>query len=171
MSVVKQLKTRLGANAVPIHLAIGAEEDFRGVVDLVKMKAINWSEADQGMTFTYEDIPVDMLDLAEEWREHLVSEAAEASEELMDKYLEEGELTEAEIKAGLRIRTLANELILCSCGSAFKNKGVQAVLDAVVEYLPSPTEVAAITGINDDKDETEGSRPADDNEPLCSISL
>ena len=139
LSVVGQLKDRLGANAVPMHLPIGAEEEFKGVVDLVKMKAINWSEADQGMTFTYDDIPADMQELAEEWHETLVSEAAEASEELMDKYLEEGELTEAEIKTGLRARTLANELILCSCGSAFKNKGVQAVLDAVIEYLPSPT--------------------------------
>ena len=171
LSVVGQLKDRLGANAVPMHLAIGAEEEFSGVVDLVKMKAINWSEADQGMTFTYDDIPADMQELAEEWHENLVSEAAEASEELMDKYLEEGELTEAEIKTGLRARTLANELILCSCGSAFKNKGVQAVLDAVIEYLPSPTEVAAITGINDDKNETEGTRPADDKAPFSALAF
>ena len=171
MSVVEQLKDRLGANAVPIHLAIGAEEDFAGIVDLVKMKAINWSEEDQGMTFSYEEIPADMIELAEEWRENLVSEAAEANEELMDKYLEEGELTEEEIKAGLRIRTLANDIILCSCGSAFKNKGVQAVLDAVIEYLPSPTEVAAITGINDDKDETEGTRAADDEAPFSALAF
>ena len=171
LSVVSQLKERLGANAVPMHLAIGSEEEFNGVVDLIKMKAINWSEEDQGMTFTYEDIPEDMVELAEEWRENLVSEAAEATEELMDKYLEEGELSEAEIKLGLRQRTLANELILCSCGSAFKNKGVQAVLDAVIEFLPSPTEVAAITGINDDKNETEGTRPADDNEPFSALAF
>jgi elongation factor G len=171
LSVVEQLKDRLGANAVPMHLAIGAEEDFAGVVDLIKMKAINWNESDQGMTFTYEPIPDDMQELAEEWRENLVSEAAEATEELMDKYLEEGELSEAEIKEGLRVRTLANEVILCSCGSAFKNKGVQAVLDAVVEYLPSPTEVAAITGINDDKDETEGTRPADDEAPFSALAF
>jgi len=170
-AVVEQLKERLGANAIPIHLAIGAEEEFKGVVDLVKMKAINWSEEDQGMTFTYDDIPADMQELAEEWRENLVSEAAEATEELMDKYLEEGELTEAEIKAGLRIRTLANEIILCSCGSAFKNKGVQAVLDAVIEYLPSPTEVAAITGINDDKNETEGCREASDDAPFSALAF
>jgi len=169
--VVEQLKTRLGANAVPIHLAIGAEDDFEGIVDLVKMKAINWNASDQGMTFSYEAIPADMQELAEEWREHLVSEAAEATEELMDKYLEEGDLTEEEIKEGLRARTLANEIILCSCGSAFKNKGVQAVLDAVIEYLPSPTEVAAITGINDDKDETEGSRPADDSAPFSALAF
>ena len=171
LSVVEQLKDRLGANAVPMHLAIGAEEEFAGVIDLVKMKAINWNESDQGMTFTYEDIPADMLDDAEEWRENLISEAAEATEELMDKYLEEGDLSEAEIKAGLRARTLANEIVLCSCGSAFKNKGVQAVLDAVIEYLPSPTEVAAITGINDDKEETEGTRPADDDAPFAALAF
>ena len=171
LSVVKQLKTRLGANAVPIHLPIGSEEDFKGIIDLIKMKAINWNEEDQGMTFTYEDIPENMQDEAEEWRENLISEAAEASEELMDKYLEEGILTEKEIKAGLRTRTLSNEIILCSCGSAFKNKGVQAVLDAVVEYLPSPIEVAAITGINNDKNETEGTREADDNAPFSALAF
>jgi elongation factor G len=171
LSVIEQMKDRLGANAVPMHLAIGAEEDFEGVVDLIKMKAINWNESDQGMTFTYEDIPADMQEEAEEWRENLVSEAAEANDELMDKYLEEGDLSEEEIKVGLRARTLANEIILCSCGSAFKNKGVQAVLDAVIEYLPSPIEVTAITGINDDKDETEGSRPADDDAPFAALAF
>ncbi|MBL4823621.1 MAG: elongation factor G, partial [Colwellia sp.] len=171
LSVIAQLKDRLGANAVPIHLAIGAEEEFKGVIDLVKMKAINWTEEDLGMTFSYEEVPSDMMELAEEWRDNLVAEAAEANEELMDKYLEEGDLTEAEIKAGLRTRTLANEIILCSCGSAFKNKGVQAVLDAVIEYLPSPTEVAAITGINDDKDETEGTRAADDSAPFAALAF
>ncbi|WP_281561725.1 elongation factor G [Thalassomonas sp. RHCl1] len=171
LSVVEQLGSRLGANAVPMQLAIGAEDEFTGVVDLVKMKAINWNESDQGMTFTYEDIPADMQDLADEWRENLVSEAAEASDELMEKYLEEGDLSEAEIKAALRTRTLNNEIILCSCGSAFKNKGVQAVLDAVIEYMPSPTEVDAITGINDDKDETEGTREADDNAPFAALAF
>ena len=171
LSVVEQLKTRLDANAVPIHLAIGSEEDFEGVVDLIKMKAINWNEADKGMTFSYEDIPADMQKLAEEWRENLVSEAAEANEELMDKYLEEGDLSEEEIKVGLRTRTLSNDIILCSCGSAFKNKGVQAVLDAVIEYLPSPIEVAAITGINDDKDETQGTRAAEDDAPFSALAF
>lgn len=171
LNVVDQLGTRLGANAVPIQLPIGSEEDFKGVIDLIKMKAINWNEADQGMTFTYEPIPDDMQELAEEWREKLISEAAEANEELMDKYLEEGDLTEAEIKSALRQRTLNNEIILCACGSAFKNKGVQAVLDCVVEYLPSPTEVAAITGINNDKDETEGVREADDNAPFSALAF
>ncbi|MGJ8694398.1 MAG: elongation factor G [Thalassotalea sp.] len=169
LSVVGQLKNRLGANAVPIQLPIGCEEEFAGVVDLIKMKAINWNEADQGMTFTYEDIPADMQDLAEEWRDNLLSEAAEANDELMDKYLEEGDLTEAEIKKGLRARTLNNEIVLCSCGSAFKNKGVQAVLDGVVEYLPSPTEVAAITGIK--KDESEDTRAADDKAPFAALAF
>ena len=171
LSVVEQLGSRLGANAVPIQLPIGAEDEFTGVIDLIKMKAINWNENDQGMTFTYEDIPADLQDMADEWHENLVSEAAEVTEELMDKYLEEGDLTEAEIKSALRTRTLNNEIILCTCGSAFKNKGVQAVLDAVVEFLPSPTEVAAIKGINDDKNETEGSREASDEAPFSALAF
>jgi elongation factor G len=171
LNVVDQLGTRLGATAVPMQLAIGAEDDFAGVIDLVKMKAIAWSEEDQGMTFNYEDIPADMVDLAEEWRENLVSAAAEANEDLMDKYLEEGDLSEEDIKTGLRARTLNNEIVLCTCGSAFKNKGVQAVLDAVIEYMPSPTEVEAIKGINDDKDETEGVREADDNAPFSALAF
>jgi elongation factor G len=171
LNVVDQLGERLGATAVPMQLAIGAEENFKGVIDLVKMKAINWNEDDQGTTFTYEDIPADMQDLADEWRDNLVSAAAEATDELMDKYLEEGDLTEDEIKHGLRARTLSNEIVLCSCGSAFKNKGVQAVLDAVIDYMPSPTEVEAIRGINDDKDETEGVREADDNAPFAALAF
>ena len=171
LNVVDQIKNRLGANAVPMQLAIGSEEDFSGIVDLVKMKAINWNEDDQGMTFTYEDIPADMQDLADEWRDNLVSEAAEANDDLMEKYLEEGDLTEEEIKAGLRQRTLANEIVLCAAGSAFKNKGVQAVLDAVIEYLPAPTEVEAIKGINDDKEESEGVREADDNAPFAALAF
>ncbi len=138
---------------VPIQLPIGSEENFRGVVDLLKMKAINWNEADQGMTFTYEDIPADMLAECEEWRANMVEAAAEANEELMERYLEGEELTEDEIRAALRQRTLANEVVLVLCGSAFKNKGVQAMLDAVIEYLPSPTEVKAIKGINEDESE------------------
>ena len=136
--VVDQLRDRLGANAVPMQMTIGAEDEFKGVVDLVKMKAIIWNEADQGMTFQYEDIPADMADQCAEMREYLVESAAEATEELMEKYLEEGELSEEEIKAGIRARTLANEIIPVFGGSAFKNKGVQAVLDAVIEYMPSP---------------------------------
>ncbi|MFB0999402.1 MAG: elongation factor G, partial [Colwellia sp.] len=171
LSVVGQLKTRLGAKAVPIQLPIGAEEDFSGVVDLIKMKVINWTEADHGMTFSYSEIPADMQELADEWRENLISEAAEVSEELMDKYLEEGDLTEEQIKSALRERTINNEIILCTCGSAFKNKGVQAVLDAVIEYLPSPTEVAAIKGINNDKNETEATREADDDAPFSALAF
>jgi len=169
LRVVDQLKTRLGANAVPLQLPIGSEENFTGVVDLIKMKAINWNEADQGMTFTYEDIPADMQAACEEWRQNLVESAAEASEELMEKYLGGEELTEEEIKAGLRQRVLANEIILVTCGSAFKNKGVQAMLDAVVEYLPAPTDIPAIKGIN--PDETEGERHASDEEPFSSLAF
>lgn len=171
LSVVEQLSSRLHANAVPIQLAIGAEEEFSGVVDLIKMKAINWNENDQGMTFTYEDIPADMQDLAEEWRDNLISEAAEASDDIMDKYLEGTEISEEEIKAALRIRVLKNEIVLCTCGSAFKNKGVQAVLDAVIDFLPSPTEVAAIVGINNDKDQTEGYRQASDDAPFSALAF
>ena len=171
LAVVEQLSTRLGANAVPIHLAIGAEEEFAGVVDLIRMKAINWNESDQGMSFSYEDIPADMQDLANEWRENLISEAAEVSEVIMDKYLEGTDISEKEIKTALRKRTLNNEIILCTCGSAFKNKGVQAVLDAVVDFLPSPTEVDAIKGIKDDKNETEDCRQADDNAPFSALAF
>ncbi|QYJ86327.1 elongation factor G [Shewanella mesophila] len=167
--VVKQIRNRLGATCVPIQMNIGAEEEFSGVVDLIKMKAINWNEADQGMTFTYEEIPADLVDKASSMREFLVESAAEASEELMDKYLEGGELSEEEIKAALRKRTLANEIVLATCGSAFKNKGVQAVLDAVVDYLPSPVEVPAIKGIDDKEQEVE--RPADDNAPFSALAF
>jgi elongation factor G len=170
MSVVGQMKTRLNANAVPIQIPIGAEDEFKGVVDLIKMKAINWSEDDMGMTFTYEDVPADLQDQADELRTELVEAAAEADEELMEKYLEEGELTEEEIKRGLRKATLANEVVLVQCGSAFKNKGVQAMLDAVIEFLPSPTEVKPITGILDD-DETEGVRKSDDKEPFSALAF
>jgi elongation factor G len=169
LSVVEQIKTRLGATPVPVQLPIGAEENFRGVVDLFKMKAINWSEEDQGMSFTYEDIPADMVDQAEEYRQELIEAAAEANDELMDKYLEGEELTEAEIKSALRQRTLNNEIVLCACGSAFKNKGVQAVLDMVVEFMPAPIDVPAIKGINDD--ESEGERHADDNEPFAALAF
>jgi elongation factor G len=169
LRVVEQIKNRLGANPVPIQLNVGAEEEFKGVIDLIKMKMINWNEEDQGTTFTYEDIPADMLEIAEEWRNNLVESAAEASEELMDKYLEEGELTEAEIKQALRTRTLNNEIVLATCGSAFKNKGVQAVLDAVVEYLPSPVDVPAIKGVDDNDNEVE--RHADDNEPFSALAF
>ena len=168
--VVHQLGDRLNANAVPIQINIGTEENFAGVVDLILMKAIMWNEQDQGMTYALEDIPADLVDVAEEWREKMVEAAAEANEELMDKYLEEGELSVEDIKAGLRARTLANEVVLVTCGSAFKNKGVQAVLDAVVEYLPSPLEVKAIEGTLEDA-ETVVTREADDNAPFAALAF
>ncbi|QKJ85358.1 Elongation factor G [Paramixta manurensis] len=171
LKVVGQIKTRLGANPVPLQLAIGAEEKFTGVIDLVKMKAINWNDADQGVTFDYEDIPADMQDLAEEWRQNLVESAAEASEDLMDKYLGGEELTEEEIKKALRQRVLNNEIILVTCGSAFKNKGVQAMLDAVVEYLPAPTDVPAIKGMLDDGKDTPAERHSDDKEPFSALAF
>jgi len=150
LKVVAQVKSRLGANPVPMQLAIGAEETFKGVIDLVKMKSIVWSEADQGVSVTYEDIPASMQADAEKWREHLIEAAAEANEEFMNKYLEGEELTEEEIKIGIRQRTLASEIVPTFCGSAFKNKGVQAVLDGVIDYLPSPTEVKDIEGTLED---------------------
>ncbi len=169
--VVDQLKERLGANAVPIQINIGAEDDFAGVIDLIKMKAIKWNEEDQGMTFNYEEIPADLVDTANDYREQMIEAAAEATDELMEKYLEEGELTEEEIKSALRQRTLANEIVLVACGSAFKNKGVQAVLDAVIEFMPSPTEVKAIEGILDDKDESVGTREASDEAPFSALAF
>ncbi|MFC3201481.1 elongation factor G [Alteromonas oceani] len=167
--VVGQIRKRLGANCVPIQLNIGAEEEFSGVIDLIKMKSINWNAEDKGMTFTYEDIPADLLDKAEQYRSEMIEAAAEATDELMDKYLEGGELTEDEIHEGLRIRTLNNEIVLATCGSAFKNKGVQAVLDAVVRYLPAPIDVPAIKGIL--PDESEGERRADDQEPFSALAF
>tara|TARA_Y100000766_G_scaffold188809_1_gene162250 strand:- start:425 stop:2530 length:2106 start_codon:yes stop_codon:yes gene_type:complete len=169
LKVIDQMEKRLGANAVPIQLAIGAEDEFKGVIDLVKMKAIYWNGDDMGTTFTEEDIPEELAGLSDEWREKMIESAAEANEELMDKYLEEGELSEEEIKTGLRIRTLANEIVPCLCGSAFKNKGVQTMLDAVVDFLPAPNEVKAITGMLED--EQEGSRKSDDNEPFAGIAF
>ncbi|OZG70914.1 translation elongation factor G [Hahella sp. CCB-MM4] len=168
--VVSQLRERLGANAVPLQMTIGAEDEFKGVVDLVKMKAIIWNEADQGMTFEYQDIPAELQSKCEEMREYMVEAAAEATEELMEKYLEEGDLTEEEIKQGIRARTVANEIIPVLGGSAFKNKGVQAVLDAVIEYLPSPTEVKAIEGVLEDG-ETVAVRKSSDDEPFSALAF
>ena len=167
--VVAQLKERLGASAIPMQMTIGAEEEFGGVVDLIKMKAIVWSEADQGMTFEYRDVPAELLDECASMREDLVECAAEANEELMEKYLEGIELSEAEIKQGIRIRTLANEVVPVFGGSAFKNKGVQAVLDAVVEYLPAPTEVKPIEGLLENG-EKEG-RAAQDDAPFSALAF
>tara|TARA_B110000483_G_scaffold93195_2_gene114839 strand:+ start:1300 stop:3390 length:2091 start_codon:yes stop_codon:yes gene_type:complete len=169
MMVVDQLKDRLGANPVPLQLTIGSEENFKGIVDLIKMKAIVWNEDDQGMTFVYEDIPADMQVQCEEMREHLIESAAEANDEYMEKYLEGNELTEEEIKAGIRARTLANEIIPVIGGSAFKNKGVQAMLDAVIEFLPAPAEVKAIEGTLDNGDA--GAREADDSAPFAALAF
>ena len=169
--VIDQLRDRLNANAVPMQMTIGSEEEFGGVVDLVKMKAIIWNEADQGMSFEYQDIPADLLSTCEEMREYMMEAAAEATDELMDKYLEEGDLTEEEIKAGIRKRTLANEIIPVFGGSAFKNKGVQAVLDAVIELMPSPKEVKAIEGILDDGKDTVEVREADDDAPFAALAF
>ncbi|MDC8829923.1 elongation factor G [Alteromonas gilva] len=167
--VIGQIRKRLGANCVPIQLNIGAEEEFSGVIDLIKMKSINWNAEDKGMTFTYEEIPAELLDKAEKYRSEMIEAAAEANDELMDKYLEGGELTEEEIHEGLRVRTLRNEIVLAACGSAFKNKGVQAVLDAVVRYLPAPDDVPAIKGIL--PDDSEGERHADDSEPFSALAF
>ncbi len=169
LRVVQQLKDRLNAKAVPIQLAIGAEDEFKGIIDLVKMKQIVWNEADQGVTFHYADIPADLLDEAEKWHDNLVEAAAEGTEEMMNKYLEGEALTELEIKQGLRIRTLKSEVVPVVCGSAFKNKGVQAMLDAVVEYLPSPTEVKAIEGLLEDG--SAAVRSSNDDEPFSALAF
>ena len=167
--VVEQMKLRLKANPVPIVIPIGAEENFTGVVDLRKMKAIIWDEASQGMKFTFEEIPAELLETAKIWREKMVEAAAEASEELMNKYLEEGELTEEEITHGLRVRTLAVEIQPMLCGTAFKNKGVQRMLDAVIELMPSPVDIEDVKGTDDD--EAEVSRKADDNEKFSALAF
>ncbi len=167
--VVEQMKLRLKASPVPIVIPIGAEENFTGVVDLRKMKAIIWDEASQGMKFTFEEIPAELLASAKEWREKMVEAAAEATEELMNKYLEEGDLTEEEITHGLRLRTCAGEIQPMLCGSAFKNKGVQRMLDAVIELMPSPLDVKAIKGF--DEDEKETTRKADDNEKFAALAF
>jgi elongation factor G len=167
---VEQIKSRLKGNPVPLQLNIGAEENFKGIIDLVKMKAINWSEEDKGVTFTYEEIPDDLRADAEKWRVNLVEAAAEANDELMEKYLAGEEFTEIEIKAALRQRALKSEIILVTCGSAFKNKGVQAMLDAVIEYLPAPTDVDAVTGINPDNEQPD-TRPPEDTVPFSALAF
>lgn len=167
--VYDQLKTRLRANPVPVVIPIGAEDNFKGVVDLIKMKAIIWDEASHGTKFDYEDIPAELVDSANEWREKLVESAAEASEELMDKYLESGELSEEEINLGIRTRTLACEIQPMLCGTAFKNKGVQRMLDAVIDYLPSPADIPPVTGEDDEGNEV--SRKADDKEKFSALAF
>ncbi|MDX1812056.1 MAG: elongation factor G, partial [Gammaproteobacteria bacterium] len=170
LRVVDQIKERLGANPVPIQLPIGAEDGFQGVVDLLRMKAIYWNEADKGLTYDAKDIPADLLADCEQYREQMIESAAEASEELMDAYLENGELSDEEIVTGLRAQTLAGELVPCLCGSAFKNKGVQAMLDAVVNYMPAPTDVPSIKGVLDDG-ETEEERHSSDDEPFSALAF
>ena len=170
MRVVEQIRKRLGANAVPIQLPIGAEDEFEGVVDLLRMKSIYWNEDDMGMTYELRDIPEHMKAEAEKAREQMIEAAAEANEEFMEKYLEGEELTYEEIKQGLRARTIANEIVLATCGSAFKNKGVQAVLDAVIEFLPAPDEVKAIRGEVDDEG-SEETRPVDDDAPFAALAF
>ncbi|WP_341916856.1 elongation factor G [Polaromonas sp. YR568] len=167
--VVEQMKLRLKASPVPMVIPIGAEENFTGVVDLLKMKAIIWDEASQGMKFTYSDIPAELLELAKEWREKMVEAAAEASEEFMNKYLEEGDLSEEEIKLGIRTRTIASEIQPMYCGSAFKNKGVQRMLDAVIEFMPSPIDIPPVKGM--DEDEAPVTRRADDEEKFSALAF
>lgn len=168
--VVEQVRTRLGANPVPVQINIGAEEDFRGVVDLISMQAIYWDDDNMGTTFRREAVPEDLADAAGGLREGLVEAAAEANEELLNRYLEDGDLSPEDIRAGLRARTLANEVVPVFCGSAFKNKGVQALLDGVVDYLPAPTEVPAITGIGADGETAEERAPRDE-EPFAALAF
>ena len=167
--VVEQMKLRLKASPVPMVIPIGAEEGFVGVVDLIKMKAIIWDEASQGMKFDYREIPAELVELAKEWREKMVEAAAEASEEFMNKYLEEGDLTEDEIKLGIRTRTIASEIQPMYCGSAFKNKGVQRMLDAVIEFMPSPIDIPPVKGM--DEDEHPVTRKADDSEKFSALAF
>jgi elongation factor G len=165
----EQMRTRLKANPIPIQVPIGAEDQFKGVVDLVKMKEIIWNEADNGVTFEYKDIRDELKDECQKWRENMLESAAEANEELMNKYLETGDLSEEDLKEGLRIRTIANEIVPMLCGTAFKNKGVQAMLDAVIDYMPSPIDVPAIRGV--DESEKEITRKSDDNEPFSALGF
>ena len=171
LRVVGQIQSRLGASPVPVQLPIGAEDKFKGIVDLVKMQAINWDEDSLGMKFEYVEIPADLQADCEVWREKMVEAAAEASDELMEKYLEGHTLSEEEIYAGLRARTLKGEIVPALCGSAFKNKGVQAMLDAVVRYLPSPVDKPPVKGVLDDAAESEGDRPADDSAPFAALAF
>jgi len=169
--VVEQMKVRLGGNPVPLCVPIGAEENFEGIVDLIVMKAIYWDEASQGMKFEYRDIPANLQAECDKWRSNLVESAAEASEELMNEYLENGDLSEEQIHTAIRMRTLAGEIHPMLCGSAFKNKGVQAMLDAVIRYLPAPNDLPPVAGILDDKDETEGHRQSSDDESFSALAF
>ncbi|GIR42662.1 MAG: elongation factor G [Ectothiorhodospiraceae bacterium] len=169
--VVDQIKTRLGSKPVPLQVPIGAEDNFKGVVNLIDMKAIIWDEESKGMKFEEVEIPDELKAKSNELNEQLVETAAEANEELMEAYLNNGELTREQIIEGLRLQTLSNEIVLVSCGTAFKNKGVQAMLDSVIDFMPSPLDVPAIKGINDDKDNTEGERKSSDDEPFASLAF
>jgi elongation factor G len=169
LRVVDQAAERLGANPVPVQLPIGAEENFEGVVDLIKMQALYWDESDLGVTFEAREVPAELQAEAATWREKMVEAAADGDEDLTDKFLESGELTDDEIRRGLRERTLSGDIVVVTCGSAFKNKGVQAMLDGVIEFMPSPLDVPAIAGINDD--ESEGERHADDEEPFAALAF
>jgi elongation factor G len=169
--VVGQMKARLGANPVPVVIPIGAEDKFTGLIDLIKMKAINWDDASQGMKFEYLDIPADLLETAQEWREKMVEAAAEANDELLNKYLESHELTEDEIRAGIRARTIRQEIVPVLCGSAFKNKGVQAMLDAVVYFLPAPSDIGTTKGTDPDHADVAIERKADDSEPFAALAF
>ena len=171
LRVVDQIRERLGANPVPLQIAIGAEEDFKGVIDLIQMKAISWDDSDKGVSFTLEDIPEDLQAEAKKWRETLVEAAAEANEELMNVYLDESDLAEDQIHQGIRIRTIAGEIIPALCGSAFKNKGVQAVLDAMVRYLPSPLDVPAVVGVVENEGDKAEQRKASDDEPFAALAF
>ncbi len=169
--VVDQIKTRLGSKPIPLQVPIGAEDNFKGVVNLIDMKAIVWDEESKGMKFQEIEIPDELKAKSKELNEQLVETAAEANEELMEAYLDNGELTREQIIEGLRLQTLSNEIVLVSCGTAFKNKGVQAMLDSVIDFMPSPLDVPAIKGINDDKDNTEGERKSSDEEPFASLAF
>jgi elongation factor G len=169
--VVDQIKTRLGSKPVPLQVPIGAEDNFKGVVNLIDMKAIIWDEESRGMKFDEVEIPEELKSKVDELREQVIETAAEANEELMDEYLNNGELSREQIVEGLRIQTLSNEIVLVTCGTAFKNKGVQAMLDAVIDFMPSPLDVPAIKGILDDKDETEGKRESSDEEPFAALAF
>ena len=169
LNVVDQIKIRLGANPVPIQLPIGAEDNFKGVVDLINMKAIYWNEDDMGTSFVVEEIPEDLISNAKDWREKMLDSAAEANESLLDKYLKEGDLSVEDIKKGLRQRTLDSEIVVTLCGAAFKNKGIQTMLDAIIDFLPSPDQIKPVVGILDD--ETQGSRKAEDNEPFSGLAF
>ncbi len=162
------MKSRLKANPVPIQVPIGAAETFTGVVDLIKMKAIIWNEEDNGVTFEYQEISAELLETCKKWRENMLETAAEANEDIMNKYLETGDLSEEDIKIGLRIRTLANEIVPMCCGSAFKNKGVQPLLDSVIELMPSPTDVEDTPG---EEDEESDSRKSSDDEPFAALAF